>query len=197
MRSTVRFAVLIAILMGCASFGAAPALAQDTAAFAAGANYNFVRSNAPPGSCGCFNMNGGNGWFSIGLPYHFSAVADVGVQYAGNINGSGVDLTLTSYVFGPRYNFLHSERVHPFAQALVGGSHASGSFSSSSVSASGSANAFAAVGGGGVDFDLTEHIGVRAIEADYFFTKYTNGTNDHQNNLRIAAGIYIRFGSRH
>ena len=196
MRATVRFAILIAILIGCASLGAAPALAQDSPSFAAGASYNFVRSNAPPGSCGCFNMNGGSGWFSIGLRYHFSAVADVGVQHAGNINSSGIDLTLTSYVFGPRYNFLNSERVHPFAEGLVGGSHASGSFSSSSISASGSANSFAALAGGGLDFDLTEHIGVRAFEADYYFTKFANGTNDHQNNLRIAAGIYIRFGSR-
>jgi outer membrane immunogenic protein len=193
MRSIVRFALLIAILMGCASLGAAPALAQE---FAAGASYNFVHSNAPPGSCGCFNMNGGSGWVSVGEFHHFSAVADVGVQYAGNINGSGVNLTLTSYVFGPRYNFLDSGRLHPFAEALVGGSHASGSFSSSSISASGSANAFAALAGGGIDFDVTEHIGVRAIEANYFFTKYDNGTNDHQNNLRIAAGIYFRFGKR-
>ncbi len=196
MRSTVRFALLIAILMSCAGLGARPALAQGAGSFAAGASYNFVHSNAPPGSCGCFNMNGGSGWASIGLPFHLSAVADVGVQYAGNINGSGVNLTLTSYVFGPRYTFLNSERVHPFAEALVGGSHASGSFSSASISGSGSANAFAALGGGGLDFDVTEHIGVRAIEADYFFTKYNNGTNDHQNNLRIAAGIYFRFGRK-
>jgi len=196
MRHLVRLAAVITILLGCASLGAAPAFAQDSPTFAAGANYNFVRSNAPPGSCGCFNMNGGSGWFSIGLPYHFSAVADVGVQHAGNINGSGVDLTLTSYVFGPRYDLLNSERVHPFGEALVGGAHASGSFSSSSLSASGSANSFAAVAGGGLDFDLTEHIGVRAFEADYFFTKFANGSNDHQNNLRIAAGIYFRFGSR-
>ena len=195
MRSTVRFAVLIGILIAGTGLGAAPALAQDSPTFAAGASYNFVHSNAPPGSCGCFNMNGGSGWVSVGLFHHFSAVADVGVQYAGNINGSGVNLTLTSYVFGPRYTFLNSERLHPFAEALVGGSHASGSFSSASISGSGSANAFAALGGGGIDFDVTKHIGVRAIEADYFFTKYNNGTNDHQNNLRIAAGIYFRFGS--
>ena len=195
MRSTIRFALLMAILIACGSLGAAaPALAQDAPEFSAGASYNFVHSNAPPGSCGCFNMNGGSGWASFGQFHHFSAVADVGVQYAGNINSSGVNLTLTTYVFGPRYNFRNSQRLHPFAEALVGGSHASGSFSSASISATGSANAFAALGGGGLDFDVTNHIGIRAIEADYYFTKYNNGTNDHQNNVRIAAGIYFRFG---
>jgi hypothetical protein len=30
--------------------------------------------------------------------------------------------------------------------------------------------------------------------ADYYLTRFDNGTNDHQNNLRIAVGVVVRFG---
>jgi hypothetical protein len=48
--------------------------------------------------------------------------------------------------------------------------------------------------GGGLDIGLTRHIAVRAFEADYYLTRFDNGVNDHQNNLRIDAGVVIRLG---
>ena len=49
------------------------------------------------------------------------------------------------------------------------------------------------IAGGGVDVSLTRHIALRALEADYYLTRFDYGTNDDQNNLRIAAGVIIRF----
>ncbi len=194
MRHLFRLAAIIAILLASAALTVAPAFAQDSPGFAVGGNYNYVHANAPPGGCGCFSLNGGNGWVSFGLTHHLAAIGDVAGQYASNINGSGINLTLISYVFGARYTFLSEGRIHPFGQALVGGAHASASFSGTSTS--GSSNSFAVIAGGGVDVDLTEHVGVRVIEADYYSTQFSNSTNDHQNNLRIAAGIYFRFGRK-
>jgi hypothetical protein len=34
------------------------------------------------------------------------------------------------------------------------------------------------------------------IEADYLLTTVDNGSNNHQNNLRISAGIVVHFGTR-
>jgi hypothetical protein len=34
---------------------------------------------------------------------------------------------------------------------------------------------------------------VRLIEADYLVTTFDNGVNNHQNNLRIGAGLVVRF----
>ncbi len=191
----IRLAILVAILTGCVSLAASPAMAQGLGSFAVGGNYNYVHSNGPPGGCGCFSLNGGSGWVSIGLPLHLAAVGDFGVQHASDINGSGIDLTLTSYTFGLRYNIGGFERVHPFAEALVGGAHASGSFAATNVTVSGTSNSFAALAGGGLDVDLGSHFGMRLIEADYYSTQFPNGVNDHQNNYRIAAGIYFRFGA--
>ncbi len=58
----------------------------------------------------------------------------------------------------------------------------------------GSDNAFAIAAGGGLDVNLTHHIALRAFEADYYLTRYTNGANTRQNNLRVYVGVIFRFG---
>ena len=60
----------------------------------------------------------------------------------------------------------------------------------------GPSNAFAAAGGG-VDFQFSHIFAIRLIQADYYYTRFPNGVNDHQNNLRIGAGVFVRFGSKH
>jgi peptidoglycan-associated lipoprotein len=52
------------------------------------------------------------------------------------------------------------------------------------------------IAGGGLDIGFTRLIALRAIEADYYLTRFDNGVNDHQNNLRISAGVIIRFGAK-
>lgn len=158
-----------------------------------GVDYNYVRANGPPGGCSCFSMNGGNIWAAYSFTHSFSAVAEFSGQHAGNINASGEDLTLFSYLFGPRYTLRSSDRWLPFAQVLVGGAHASGTYEPSLSGTSGSYNAFSLVAGGGLDIAVTHHIGIRAIEGDYYLTHFPNGVNGRQNNLRISAGLIFRF----
>jgi outer membrane immunogenic protein len=69
--------ILIIVLGMCAGgLFASTAWAQSgTSPLEAGADYNYVRANGPPGGCGCFSMNGGNAWFSYGFTKSFSAVA--------------------------------------------------------------------------------------------------------------------------
>jgi hypothetical protein len=43
---------------------------------------------------------------------------------------------------------------------------------------------------------LTRHWAVRAAQVDYFLTRFSNGVNDHQNNLRFSAGVVYQFGAR-
>ena len=88
-----------------------------------GGNYDYVHANAPPGGCGCFSLNGGNGWVSFGLTHHLAAIGDV-AGHTPQHQCSGINLTLISYVFGARYTCLSEGRIHPFGQALVGGAHA-------------------------------------------------------------------------
>ena len=108
------------------------------------------------------------------------------VYLPGNIAGSGADLTLTSYLFGPRYYWHNPTKFTPFGQILLGGAHAGTSL------AGASANAFATKIGGGVDYKLTHNFSLRG-QLNYYLTHFDNGTNDHQNNLEIGAGVAFHF----
>jgi hypothetical protein len=37
---------------------------------------------------------------------------------------------------------------------------------------------------------------VRLIDADYLLTTFDNGSNNHQNNLRISAGVVVHIGEK-
>jgi opacity protein-like surface antigen len=141
-------------------------------------------------------MNGGDAWIAYNLPRSFAVIAQVASQHASNIAGSGTDLRLTSYLFGSRYSLHNSTRFVPFAQVLLGGAHASGSFAPGSAGYPGSANAFAMTVGGGLDLKLSRRFAVRAFQADYYFTEFANRVNDHQNNLRVSVGLIFRFGKQ-
>jgi peptidoglycan-associated lipoprotein len=158
--------------------------------------YTFVHSNAPPGSCTCFNMNGGNATFAWPVkPGHFAAVGDVAVAHAGSVGSGGYTLTMTTITGGARYlpRVGHGP-LQPFGQALVGLAHSSGTLVQGSNPAAANAGAaFAANLGGGLDLRVSRRLAVRLIEADYLLTRFDNGVNDHQNNLRLSAGIVIRF----
>jgi peptidoglycan-associated lipoprotein len=173
-----------------ASASATAPAAQDKPVFDLGVDYNYVRSNAAPGECGCFSLNGGDGWVGYNLTKSLGAVAEISGQHAGNPDNSGDSLNLISYLFGPRYRWHRISHFEPFGEVLFGGSRATGRVA---TGGSGSLNAFAMTAGGGLDVNLTRRLGLRAFQADYFFTHFRNGVNDHQNNLRISGGLVLRF----
>lgn len=157
--------------------------------------YSYIRSNAPPGQCDCFSQNGG----AITIAQPFASGRLAGVFDAGFAHGSveGYDLTLASFTGGLRYRPLLRPRWNPYGQVLVGVAHASGSLVDGRTPAAyDSALTFASVIGGGLDYRLHGRWSLRAIEADYFLTTYSNGDNNHQNNLRVSTGIAYRFGKR-
>lgn len=150
--------------------------------------YNYVHSNAPAGGCGCFSLNGGSA--TVAFPLHragLSLVGDISATHAGSISSTAQDLTLTTFTAGIRYSLppMHT-RLRPFAEVLVGGAHGSGSLVSSGAS-------FASLLGGGVDLRATHRFSLRLVEADYLVTTFDNGSNNHQNNLRIATGVVLHF----
>jgi outer membrane immunogenic protein len=193
MSKCIGVAALLGIAVTLALLFCASARAQDGGRVNVGIDYNYVRTNAPPGGCGCIDLHGGDGWLSFNFTRHVAIVGLVSGQHASDIEGSGEDLTLTTFVAGPRYSFEMGRRLAPFAQVLIGGAHASGSVAPGSSLVGGSANAFAMLAGGGLDIGLNRHFAIRAVEADYFMTRFSNGVNDRQNNLRLSAGVVVRF----
>ena len=117
---------LLLLAFGFSAITPASAHAQSASRMDVGVDYNYVRSNAPPGGCGCFSLNGGNVWAAFNFKRSLGIVAELASQHASDVSGTGADLTLTSYLAGPRYRWTGARHFTPFAQLLVGGAHAGG-----------------------------------------------------------------------
>jgi hypothetical protein len=199
-----------ALLLTVAAVSIAPALAQapdQTSAQPApvagrplraelALSYSYLRSNVPPGSCGCFNLNGGSATFAWPVkPGSFALVGDVTVAHAGSAASTGDTLTLSTFTVGARYlPKLGRSPVQPYGQALVGLAHSSGTLVQGANPAAANAGAaFASNFGGGLDLRANRRFSVRLVETDYLVTTFDNGTNNHQNNLRIGAGMVLHF----
>jgi outer membrane immunogenic protein len=158
-------------------------------------NYSYARSNAAPGQCGCFNMNGGSSEVAIHAFRALSVVADLTGERATTIGASAGDgLSLVAFTVGPRFSHRFSGgKFTPFVQGLVGAVHGfDGLFPGSSGSLAGAATARAVLAGGGLDLTINRYLAIRAIQADYLRTQLPNGQGNQQNLLRVSAGIVLR-----
>jgi outer membrane immunogenic protein len=170
--------------------GGRAAVAQESYSGDAAAAYHWVRTNAGPGECGCFGMNGGGLSGSWNFHGSWFAVVDISAEHIASTPPIGNSLTLTSYLAGVRYKIPRPwlERKHkpePFAQILLGAAHAGGG----EAGVANGAYQFATRIGGGIDVPVSSHFTVRVIQLDYYLTTFANATNDHQNNLLVGAGI--------
>ena len=158
-------------------------------------SYSYLHTNLiGPGGC-CFGVNGGAGAVAFHVNRWFGVAGEIAAADAGDLRGSGRSLVLTTYAVGPRLSWRSASHFTPFAEGLIGGGHASGTIYTGSGGL-GSNSAFVALVGGGIDVRLSHRVAIRAFQADYVFSKFLNGSNNRQNNLRLGAGIVFRFGSR-
>jgi outer membrane immunogenic protein len=159
-------------------------------------DYTFLRSNAPPGGCGCFNMNGGSATFAFPVGTgKLSLVGDATLVQGSSISSNNFNLTLGAYTAGVRYRprFKYSS-LKPFGQVLIGVAHSGGSLVHSPLYTIPNAGAsFAANIGGGLDLRAGQRFSIRLVEADYLVTTFQNGDNDHQNNVRLSSGLVLHF----
>jgi len=165
--------------------------AQDAPKLDVFAGYSYFRDNPSTSGVDSFSLNGGSASIAYNANHWLSAVADFGGYHNGNILNTGVDGTLSTYLFGPRVSYRHSERITPFGEVLFGVAHASANV----LGTSGSDNAFAMSVGGGVDVRLAHHFSIRPVKVDYLLTRFNEtGTGaQSQNNLRVSTGIVFHF----
>jgi outer membrane immunogenic protein len=160
-------------------------------------DYNYVHTNAPPAECGCFSMNGGSGSYAYHFGPQFAAVIEVGAVHASKIDSTGLDLTLTSYLGGPRFYYRRPHaRFVPYGQVLLGAVRTTGGLAPANSGGASSSTVFGSTLGGGVEFNVSRRITLRVAQVDYFVTTFNNKTDDHQNNFRISTGVAYHFGKR-
>lgn len=167
------------------------ASAQDVPKLDVFVGYSYLRDNPSTSGVNGFNLHGGSASVAYNANNWLSGVADFGGYHANNILGSGIDGTISTYLFGPRFSYRRHERVTPFAQTLFGVAHASGSgFGTTSTS-----NAFAASFGGGVDVKLFHRLSFRPAQVEYLLTRFPETTTNRetQNNLRVSTGFVFHF----
>ncbi len=96
-----------------------------------------------------------------------------------------------TYLFGPQFSFRKNERLTPFVHALFGVASARGG---QSLVGPAHRNAFADAIGVGLDVKAAKYVSLRLFQIDYLGTKFRDGHNNQQNNLRLSGGIVLRLG---
>ncbi len=155
--------------------------------------YSYLSSDLNSGSRA--SLNGWNGSLEGKVLPFVGIVADLSGHYAsedfpvscGGI-GSGcvvsAKASMYSAIFGPRLS-VPVGKFTPFAEAMVGVSHISGSASGFSNSNTSFADAL----GGGIDYRIIHGLGFR-FEGDLFQTRFFSHT---QNNVRLSTGLVLHF----
>jgi len=184
----MKLKLLVSLLTVLSLFGAT-AHAHDTPKFDIFAGYSYLRLNPRTAGVSSFNLNGGSASIAYNAKSWLSGVADFGGYNNGNILNTGINGTLSTYLFGPRVSYRHFGRITPFGEVLFGVAHAS------SAGTSGSDNAFAMTLGGGLDYKWSDRFAIRPVKLDYLMTRFseTGTSNQTQNNLRVSTGIVFRF----
>jgi outer membrane immunogenic protein len=199
MRRILRLLIFILAVFGTTRDARAQAL-EAAPRFELFGGYSYMRSNSVADGP-AFNLNGG----SASIAYNFSnwlgLAGDFGVYRQSNVSGSGLSLTLSSYQLGPRLSWRKNGHLVPYSQVLFGAGHASGSLYTTSLGTGvpplGTNNSFLLTTGAGIDLKLNHTIGIRLIQAEYFYSQFLNGRgyDNRQDNVRLSTGVVFSFGA--
>ncbi len=162
--------------------------------------YSYLRFNPRVnGTDQTFENNGGTASIAGNVNRWLGLVGDFGFYKIGGNLQPGSSGNAQTYLFGPRFSH-RGDRWTPFASALFGGARMSVDSSTPIIGSSNffntslHANAFATALGAGLDLKLTKHVAWRVVQAEYLLTKFKDGNDNLQNNLRLATGLVFRFG---
>src|SRR3954451_4885324 len=177
--------------------------------------YSLFRVNSAQQQVPAFFANGGVGTIAWNINNHLGIEAEL----AGHHNGSTLNTTTFTYLFGPRISYGRGKRFDPYVHVLLGGIHVATSVDASSVlvptprplpvPASGryksSQDNFALAVGGGIDIKINHYILFRPVQIDYLLTQFQTptflvntstvgpSTNKNQHNARFAIGFVFNW----
>jgi hypothetical protein len=191
----------LAILSGAgqSSGAGSPAKPLESGKFDLGLTYTYKLAKITWTTGPFFGLQGG----SVDGVYWMTGQRKLGVAFdlsgeAASDIKPGVNLDQISIVAGPRYTLWRAKssthKADVYGQALVGYVHAFNSiFPVGASSISSTANGFALQAGGGVNLPLNRTVGLRLFEADYIYTRLTNGADNYQGDVRLSTGLTVHF----
>ncbi len=143
------------------------------------------------------SFNGFNAEFNQNLTRHVGIVTAFGLTFNNDgfmdtKTGRQFDARVKRYdlMIGPRYNWRLGG-VAPFVHGLAGVTHMRASFDDTLSPRRRADTAFAMALGGGLDIHAGEHLDIRAIQVDYLPTWFNS---ERQDNIRVGAGVKVKFG---
>lgn len=134
-------------------------------------------------------MDVANGWdasLTGNLNRWLGVTADFSGYYRSDM---GVSQRTHNFLFGPRLTYRKASKITPFAQALFGIARQRVETSSGSITD----NGFAMATGGGLDYNLNQHMAVRLVQADYLLTRIGGS---QQSTSRLAFGVVLKLGKK-
>lgn len=168
---------------------ALPLMAQEKVDVFGGYQYLHIGGGNANGPSTGQGFNGWDGSVTGNFSKNFGVTGDFGGGYA---TIQGVSFKIYTYTGGPVVS-MNAGRIKPFAHALFGGAHLSGSESGVSVST----NGYTMMVGGGLDAKVNRAVAVRLIQADWLYYHFSgflgSPSFSGSNNVRIATGIVLRF----
>jgi opacity protein-like surface antigen len=142
-----------------------------------------------------------NGWYASAT-YNLWRWLGAEAEGMGVYKDQGIILGKTriyNFLVGPKlYPFGH-RKLTPFGHVLLGAARYSNTVPPLGPygSVTRTATAYAWEAGGGLDYDLSRHWGVRLIQVDFGSANFFGGSSaTTRGNKRIVVGIVYRFGER-
>jgi hypothetical protein len=89
--------------------------------------YNFGRFDTNSDSIPSFSAHGGDAQFVYNFNKWLGGVLDFAAVTHGRLNNTSVDMTVLSFVAGPRVTYRKEPRLRPFLDALFGGAYSTAS----------------------------------------------------------------------
>jgi hypothetical protein len=148
-----------------------------------------------------FWLNGGTAELAGQIHRGLGVVCNLTGLHTAN-TGASVPLNLLTTTFGPRYTWTPARRsgvartVSIFGEGLAGEAHGFNGLFPGPSSAAPSSLSLAVQVGGGVDVGLSRHFSLRAVQASWLRTQFSNTTTNVQNNLQLGAGIIFHSANR-
>ena len=148
-----------------------------------------------------FWLEGLGGDASLGLYRGLGVSAKFDYAAANNILQTSVNLSRITFDAGPRYTF-DLDRLFPakpgagsnraYVQALFGGVYGFNSVFPAAGGTTASASSYAIETGGGIDWALGSHFGLRTPDVEWVHSALPNTAANAQNNLRLGFGVSYR-----
>lgn len=154
-----------------------------------GLRYSATRANSPPGSCGCFLLQGAALDAAVPIRRNWQAVVEFAGNHAGSVPQTTRALSTLTLLAGPRFAPDTHTRHQVFAQALFGAVRGFDADFRRGNDAADTATGFAYALGVAYELHLSRTLALRVAQVDFVQTNLPNGADGRQRNLRFGAGL--------